>query len=159
LVNELPTNYKKQKQELIIHSLNTIKRMNSPEYQLQQYQMKKFEPVEKNVVETETTELKLEVEKLKKELETTKEQLTEIQLKFRNGLIDRLGKIQDVNNTLPIGIDIKICETDYDNPKVVGKLEEETKKFYIINGKRYHKKGLEFYDVINEVVVLEDTTW
>jgi len=96
---------------------------------------------------------------LKKELETTKLKLTELSDKFKNSLIDRLGKIKDVNNTLPIGVEIKICETDYDNPKVEGKLELETKKFYVINGKRYRKHGLKFFDVVDEVVVLEDTTW
>ncbi len=133
--------------------------MNSPEYQLQKYQSKKFETKDVSVVETETTELKLKLDKLKNELENTKLKLNTLSVKFRDSLIDRLGKIQDVNNTLPIGCDIIICETDYDNPKVEGKLEMETKKFYIINGKRYHKKGLEFFDVVNEVVVLEDTTW
>lgn len=141
-----------------MYDLQTIKYMNSPEYQLQKYQEKKYNKP-KNIVQTETEQLKIELQNMKVELEKTKSKLQNVKDKFKKSLIGRLENVEGKLNTLPIGTEISICDNDVNKPKITGTLTDESKKFYVINGKRYHKKGLEFFDVKNEIVILEDITW
>ena len=155
-----------------MHSLNTINYLNSAEYQnnkkqvtpenkLKTYQLQKFEDVNLKQIDisVENEQLKLQLIELKNKMAKFKYRLIELKNKYENGLIDRLDEIIDVNNTLPKGINIAICETDLESPKVDGILTDETKKFYIINGKRYHKQYLKFCCIIDDKVVLEDTKW
>jgi hypothetical protein len=131
--------------------------MNSPEYQLMKFQDKKFKTVK--VVETESTKFKIQIEELKNELETTKIELSEVKKKHKESLISRLQNIENSKSSVPIGTEMKICDTDFENPRVEGKVEHETKKFYVIGGKRYHKYGLKFFDMENGKVILENTRW
>lgn len=154
-----------------MYSLEVIKHMNSPEQtqkrrqsnsgkELVNYQLKKFGEIDNPKVNTELEELKVELKTLKIELGNTKKELNSIKQEFNESLISRLDKIENSNNTLPLGTKVKICDTDTDISKVEGKVEHETKKFYVINGKRYHKYGLKFFDVTeNNTIVLEDTKW
>ena len=79
---------------------------------------------------------------------------------YKQSVILRLKKIEGVKNTLPEGTEISICDTNEDLPRVTGIVSHETSKFYVINGKRYHKRNLKFYDLDGDgKVILEDTTW
>ena len=124
--------------------INEIKYMNSPEGLKQS--------------NSKTTTIN-DISDLETEIIQLKEKLNSIKKKFKRMLISRLNESENKNNTLPVGTEIKICDSSESHPVVEGTVEHETKKFYVINGKRYHKYGLKFYDVKNEKVILEDTRY
>tara|TARA_Y100001963_G_C6637052_1_gene379082 strand:- start:296 stop:757 length:462 start_codon:yes stop_codon:yes gene_type:complete len=124
-------------------------------------------------IRNENEKLKDEIKKLKRsnnELRDKNHKLREMKNKWeeyylnsessqKNLVKNLLTNIKNNVNTIPIGTEVKIVDTDEDKPMTKGKITDETKKFYVIDGKRYHKEGLEFYDVRNGVVYLEDTKW
>tara|TARA_Y100000590_G_scaffold455334_1_gene603796 strand:+ start:8996 stop:9412 length:417 start_codon:yes stop_codon:yes gene_type:complete len=138
-----------------MHGLETIKRMNSPEYQ----QMKKRMEKNPSINYSEDYDLKVINDDLKSKLEETQNRLETIQKRYKESLISRLQNIENSKTSVPVGTELKICDTDFDSPRVEGKVEHETKKFYVIGGKRYHKYGLKFFDMENGKVVLENTRW
>tara|TARA_Y100000310_G_scaffold337419_1_gene424445 strand:- start:1063 stop:1479 length:417 start_codon:yes stop_codon:yes gene_type:complete len=138
-----------------MYDLNTIKYMNSPEYQSLKNKMNE----NSSIKVSEDYDLKKVNGELTSKLEETQNKLKDIQNKFKESLISRLQNIENSKNSVPVGTEMKICDTDFDNPIVSGRVEHETKKFYVIGGKRYHKYGLKFFDVTDGKVILENTKW
>ena len=92
---------------------------------------------------------------LKKKVSSLEKKLKVLEKKYFDSLVSRLKQIEGKLNTIPIGTEIAICQFDESDPEVYGTVTHETKKFYVINGKRYHKYGLSFHDIKNGKVILE----